>query len=67
MKRVTIWSMMNPKTGLYEHNHVSIGHVPEDTTEPTPVNEYQASRWQSQLWEWTLGFIDKAGRLHELA
>ena len=58
--------MRDKLSGLYEHNHVSLGHVTDGATVPTPVNDYQASRWKNQLWEWSLGYIDSAGRLHEL-
>jgi hypothetical protein len=66
VKRVTIWKMLDSKTGLYEHNHISDGHVDENTAAPQAVDDYQASRWKGQLWEWTLGYLDSSGHLHEL-
>lgn len=58
MIEVTVWKCLNSK-GIFEHNHIDIGHTLSDS--PKPMNEYQKNAWKNKTWNkiHTFGSLEK--------
>lgn len=57
MKPITVWEKYNSKKEIWEHNHISDGHVDANAKKPLGTPE-QNKIWADAVWRFSLKHID---------